>query len=155
MKHLMIVFMITVCSIGLNAQKNPQDLNLNELMEDLRLMMDSLDLNNILDEDLMREWNKAMSDSLMSFRYFEDTDSIFSHRYFDEFEHNEFHFDSLFFNSDQINQMMERSLKILEDMDFSHIRKLLDKMDLDFEYLKPQLIPKDTIRSQEIPFKKI
>ncbi|MBT8228924.1 MAG: hypothetical protein KJO50_01600 [Bacteroidia bacterium] len=155
MRYILTILVLAGLSFNLSAQSKPVDPSFEDMISNFQLLMDSLDFDQLIDEDLIMEWSETMSDSIMEFKYFENSDSIFGFPFFDNNQVFEFRLDSLFMDSEQMDKLMEKSLRIFEDLDVSKFQDMLEGFDLEHELSPFQTIPKDSIQPGELPLKKI
>ena len=161
MKYLLVTILFVVSTLGLSAQNTPQNKpDLDDVMKEFQMIMDSIDLNSIFNEELLTEWNEALSDSVLNFEFF-NIDSIFRNLNFEDLNFGDLDLKELKLNeldfefpeAEEMNKMMQESLKIFEDFDFSQMQKMLDGMEFNFRDLN--ITPIDSLQSGSRQLKKI
>ena len=155
MKHLLTLLLILGMSFHAIAQRESKDIDSEKLekqMEDafseFQIMMDTLDFSQMFGED----FNGLFGDSFSEGFNFNNLDSL------GDLNLNDLLGEDIFkqfgegmpaeLDMENFSQMMEESMKMLDQIDMSQLQEMFEGMDFDFEQFE-QMLPGDDFDDKE------
>ncbi len=154
MRHLIFIFLLILCSqIGMSQSQNED--KMKEAIENMEDMMDTLDQLKLIDEDLLKlfeesfgniQFDTEMHDLLDSFD-FKILEDLNFESYFEQL-------DTMNFNSKSYDNLLQKSLKLFQEIDLSELENIFKSFEMQLEDLeiRPE---QDSIHIKGKPSKRI